>query len=287
MLLFPHAKVNLTLDVLGRRPDGYHELRSVMQTVTLTDELELSPAADLALSVEPAWLGGPDNLVPRAAEALRRRSGYGGGARCVLRKRIPIAAGLGGGSSDAAAALLGLNVLWDLHLPLSTLAEVGAALGSDIPFFLWGGTALVSGRGEYVQPLADQEGWPLVLARPSLAVSTSRVFAALSPSAYTGGEATTALARVLSRPPGEWRLANALQATTCGLYPAVERVLAALTNTGARQVLMSGSGPTCFGLYPTAGHASEAAERLRAAGWESWAVTMASAARSTAILAQA
>jgi 4-diphosphocytidyl-2-C-methyl-D-erythritol kinase len=162
MLRLAHAKINLTLDVLGRRPDGYHELRSVMQTVSLADELTVEAAPHLSLEVDrdgsspPGHAGVPEgraNLVWRAAEELRRRRGYQGGARLRLCKRIPAAAGLGGGSSDAAATLLSLNALWGLRCSRADLVEVAAALGSDVPFFLWGGTALVSVRGERVQPL--------------------------------------------------------------------------------------------------------------------------------------
>jgi 4-diphosphocytidyl-2-C-methyl-D-erythritol kinase len=289
MLCLAPAKINLTLDVLGRRPDGYHELRSVMLAVSLADELDLEPAPDLSLEVVVEGRGpaphaevpaGPRNLVWRAAEELRLQGGYTGGARLRLRKRIPAAAGLGGGSSDAAAALRGLNALWGLGLSRARLTEVAAAVGSDVPFFLARGAALVSGRGEGVEPLVLAQRvaeLPLVLARPPLAVATAQVFAALTPDHYTSGQATAALVATLTAPgpspsPRDWPLHNALQETTCRLYPVVEEVLAALQATGALAVLMSGSGPTCAGIYATPGDAAAAAARMGSLGWEAWAV---------------
>ena len=148
------AKINLTLEVLGRRADGYHEVRTVLAAVDIADELELSEADGLALTVEPEGaVPVEDNLVLRAAALLRDAAPAGAGAAIVLHKRIPVAGGLGGGSSDAAAALLGLRRLWDLDLSDRTLAELAALLGADVPFFLRGGTALAAGRGEQLTVL--------------------------------------------------------------------------------------------------------------------------------------
>ena len=159
------AKINLTLEVTGRREDGYHDIASIMQTVDLTDELTFDEAEELTLECDAPELQTEDNLVLRAARLLRQHAGVDRGARIGLRKRIPHPAGLGGGSSDAATALTGLCRLWGLDMTARDLTPLAASLGSDIPFFLHGGTALVSGRGEKVRPLPAAElGWIIILA---------------------------------------------------------------------------------------------------------------------------
>jgi 4-diphosphocytidyl-2-C-methyl-D-erythritol kinase len=178
------AKINLTLDVLGRRPDGYHALRSVMQTLELHDTLELRPAPAIRFACDVPALAGEDNLVPRAARLLRTATGYAGGVDVTLHKRIPVNAGLGGGSSDAAATLLALNRLWGLALTPERLAELGAALGSDVPFFFYAPLALVSGRGEVVEALPPAPPAFVVLLQPPCGLSTAQVFAALPPTRY-------------------------------------------------------------------------------------------------------
>ena len=168
------AKVNLTFEALGRRADGYHEVRTVLHAVSLADEIAFAPADDLSLAVEPPEAGafssaasaptGDDNLVLRAARLLRREAGVKTGAAIRLRKRIPVAAGLGGGSSDAAAALRGLRRLWGLDLDADALRELAAQLGSDVPFFVTGGAALAEGRGERLTPLPPAQGGMVVMA---------------------------------------------------------------------------------------------------------------------------
>lgn len=271
MRLRAHAKINLTLDVLGRRADGYHEVRSVMQTIALADHLEITTAARLSLDAQPAWLANEHNLVMRAARELQRYSGYRGGARIVLRKHIPVSAGLGGGSSDAAATLRGLVALWGLHVPHATLVDIAATIGSDVPYFLWGGTALVAGRGEQVQPLPPLAPLDLVLVKPPEGVSTARVFGRLSPDAYTAGAASASFIEAVLSPPDQWRPHNALQETTQRLCPSVREVLAALRASGATPVLMSGSGPSCFGIFPGRPDAEVAVQAMRGHGWEAWA----------------
>ncbi|MBI4758138.1 MAG: 4-(cytidine 5'-diphospho)-2-C-methyl-D-erythritol kinase, partial [Chloroflexi bacterium] len=189
---FAYAKINLTLDILGRRPDGYHEIASVMQAISLHDTLVFSRGQGLCIDCSDRRLAGPDNLVHRAAELLHREMGGVQGARVRLTKRIPLATGLGGGSSDAACALLGLNALWRLGLGQDRLAELASRLGSDVPFFLTGGTALVQGRGERVTPLPRPAPSWLVLAVPPVDVSakTRTLYEALARGDYTDGSAT-------------------------------------------------------------------------------------------------
>jgi len=192
------AKLNLTLDVLGRRPDGYHELLSVMQSLELADRLELSLIPE---GIEV--LGGPDlpslgdNLVYRAIEVLQEKTGFRGGLRVRLEKRIPVAAGLGGGSADAAATLSAANLLLGLGLTLHQLLGLAAGLGSDVPFCLVGGTILVGGRGEKLSLLPPAPPMWLVLARPALELPTAKVYQAWD----RFGEL---------RPPSTYRLVAAL-----------------------------------------------------------------------------
>src|SRR5438067_3688228 len=197
-----YAKINLTLDVLGRRPDGYHELRTLMQTIDLYDTLCLSITDENRVRVictQPE-LNTADNLAVRAAEAVRQRLALSRGIVIELHKRIPLAAGLGGGSSDAAVVLLALQQWWQLPLSPTDLLMLAASLGSDVPFFLTGGLALCAGRGEQVRALVPR--WPasmrwLVLVKPAIGVSTAAVFRALPASDYTDGTHSRAVYEAL------------------------------------------------------------------------------------------
>ncbi|OGO52155.1 MAG: 4-(cytidine 5'-diphospho)-2-C-methyl-D-erythritol kinase, partial [Chloroflexi bacterium RBG_16_68_14] len=197
------AKVNWTLEVLGRRPDGYHEVRTALQTIALSDWVTLTPAdgLSLALSGEAGPLASEPleaNLAYRAAERLRGElGGHARGVRIAIEKHVPVAAGLGGGSSDAAAVLRGLRRLWQLDIPDDELATLAAELGADVPFFLRGGAALASGRGEVLETLPDAPlRWvfimfPLHTPAPD---KTARMYAALRPEHYTDGSRTEGLA---------------------------------------------------------------------------------------------
>lgn len=262
------AKINLTLDILGKRSDGYHALRSAMQALDLHDTLELRRAPELRFTCAAPDLAGDDNLVPRAARLLRAETGYDGGAEIMLRKAIPVDAGLGGGSSDAAAALRGLNALWDLRLPAQRLAELGAALGSDVPFFLSGPAALVGGRGEVVDPLPGVPRAHVVLHRPPFGISTGRVFGALSPEHYGDGTATERLLAALRQglEPEQWPLSNGLQETVIALYPGIAAALQRLRGAGAAQPMLTGSGSTIFALFSKEEAARAVYRRLIADG---------------------
>src|SRR6476469_7269340 len=173
------AKVNLFLEVLGKRADGYHEIATLMLAIDLEDELDVAPAESGELSLtcdDPALPTGPENLVLKAASRLRAETGTSAGARIHLRKRIPWAAGLGGGSSDAAAALEGLNELWKLGLSTAALARVGSDIGSDVPFFLNGPAAWCTGRGEVVTPVKVGKPLDLVLVKPAEGLGTAEVY---------------------------------------------------------------------------------------------------------------
>ncbi len=276
-----HAKINLTLDVLGKRPDGYHALASVMTTISLADAITLHPAMDGAISLEcnVPELCGDDNLVVRAARLVRRVTGCDQGVHIALRKHVPAQGGLGGGSSDAAAVLLGLNQWWDLALSQEQLIDLAAELGSDVPFFIIGGTALIEGRGEIVTPLPPIAPLWLVIVKPPVSISTAAVFRRLAPSAWTDGAATRALVAAIQshRLPAltDATLLNALEPGVLRDFPAVAQMRRALLDLGAPCVRMSGSGPTLF--IPCT--AREEAEQIQQQGEQrgTWAMPSAGA----------
>ena len=244
------AKINLTLEVTGRREDGYHDIASIMQTVDLTDELTFDEADELTLECDAPELQTEDNLVLRAARLLRQHAGVVRGARIGLRKRIPHPAGLGGGSSDAATALTGLCRLWGLDMTARDLTPLAASLGSDIPFFLHGGTALVSGRGEKVRPLPAAElGWIIILA-PDLVTEnkTAAMYGRLSPSDMTRGFLTRKLAARIaggSDVPPQF-LFNVFDSVALEAFEPLESYWRTLEDLGAREVHLAGSGPAMF-----------------------------------------
>lgn len=263
-----YAKINLTLDVLGKREDGYHRLASVMQTVALHDTLRIQANDDGAITFDcdDVELRSEDNLALRAARLLAdtapvRRLG----AQIELRKEVPAQAGLGGGSSDGASVLATLNSLWRLDLPIERLETLAAQLGSDVPFFVRGGTALIEGRGEYVTPLPDAEPLWLVLAKPSIGVPTAQVFRGLGAESYSGGEDSEAVVNAIRerRPLPFERLTNALEPGVLQMFPPVATARDVLLDAGAPLVRMSGSGPTLFAPFRRLADAAAVAERAR------------------------
>jgi len=269
-----YAKINLTLDVLGRRADGYHALASVMQTVSLADTLAFQalPDGQTEFFCDVPALNGTENLVYRGAQALRAATGCQRGVRIDLRKQTPMQGGLGGGSSDAASVLLALNAAWGLGLSQDRLLELAAGLGSDVPFFMLGGTTLVEGRGERVTPLPDLPGVWVVLLKPSVAVSTPAAFRALRPDDYTDGQVTARLVDAI-RAGGALPLdglVNALEERVCQVYPAVAESRATFAQAGASRVHMSGSGPTLFALFSSLAEAARVYRTLLSAGRQVW-----------------
>jgi 4-diphosphocytidyl-2-C-methyl-D-erythritol kinase len=273
------AKVNLAFEVLYKRADGYHEVRTVLAAVGLEDTLTLSPADDLSLTVEPVGAAPVEgNLALRAAEALRAATGCTQGAAMHLTKRIPAAGGLGGGSSDAAAALAGLRRLWGLSLDDGALAAIGARVGSDVPFFLLGGTALGTGRGEVLSPLpAPVEGWAVIAApkEGGPADKTDSMYGLLRPTDFTDGAATRALEeRLRDGVPVDGALVNAFGPVAARAFPVVQRLLASLAQDGARQALVSGAGPCCFALCREQAEAEALASRVLGDGYHAWAAPL-------------
>lgn len=275
LVLSAAAKVNLALEVLGKRADGYHELATVMQAVDLSDRVVLEEAERVEVRVTAGDVPGDGtNLAARAAVALATAAGVEEGVRITLDKRIPVAAGLGGGSSDAAAVLVGLNRLWRLRWPLERLAELGTTLGMDVPFFLRGGAALATGRGEQVAPVQGA-AIALVLVNPRFPVSTAETYRRVTPAMYTDGRRAGAAVQALAtRRPSRVAasLYNGLEAVVGGAYPQIGRMRAALVAAGALAAAMSGSGPTVFGVARSYEHARQIRARVARGSWECWAV---------------
>jgi 4-diphosphocytidyl-2-C-methyl-D-erythritol kinase len=268
-----YAKINLTLAVLGQRADGYHDLVSVMQTISLRDTLRLTPnrSGQITARSDNPELNTPNNLALRAARALRDEVGDATlGVEIELLKAIPSPGGLGGGSSDAACVLLALNALWASHVSIVRLERLGANLGSDVPFFIHGGAALIEGRGERVTPLPDAQPLWLVLAKSPVSVSTAAVFRALSPADYAPADDARALMEAIrdGRPLPLASLRNTLEAPVLRAYPEIATTRDALLAAGAPIVRMSGSGPTLYALFGALEDASRVYTEARRRGLE-------------------
>jgi 4-diphosphocytidyl-2-C-methyl-D-erythritol kinase len=272
------AKINLSLEVLGRRPDGYHELRTVFQAVSLADELVLEQSGGPALTVQGVLVPVDDNLCLQAVREFRQQYEVPDPLSMHLNKMIPAGAGLGGGSSDAAGTLAGLAA-WHGAVPPEKLRAMGARLGSDVAFFLEGGTALGQGRGEVLTSLPAPEPSWLVIARPDLQVSTAEAYQALCPEDFTGGEQTEALVAAMGAGYGLRHLAghlyNAFTRAVVDLYPPIGAAHSAFVQAGAQAALLCGSGAAVFGLFVDEPAAREAEAAVRREGlWAAAAVTI-------------
>ena len=285
------AKGNLVLRVLDRRPDGFHELETVFERIDLADELTFEPRErGIVLACDdPSLDCGPSNLVMKAARALLETSGVSRGAAISLAKRTPVASGLGGGSSDAASTLIGLNRLWDLKLPQTRLAEIGATLGSDVPFFIYKAAFAVGrGRGERCEPVAGRIP-PLhqVIVVPPERLSTKDVYAGFArqraeavaagqETALTASEPSISMFLHALRNGSLSELAlgitNDLQPEAIRRCPVIQVILTQLRESGSIGSCVSGSGSAVFGLYPSAQEAQRAVERLRQSGRPEWFV---------------
>ena len=259
-----YAKINWALNVVGRRPDGYHLLDMLMQTIDLADELTLEPADALTLTVDGVTAG-EENLVLRAAMALNRHAGTRFGAAMALKKRVPARAGMGGGSADCALALRALNGLWGLGLDDAALLKIGESLGADVPFCLTGGLARVSGIGEVIEPVEGAPEIPLVLVTPGGGLSTGAVFSLWDAGGWPG---TRYDARALAEAVVRRDLAavdrlckNALTAPAVSLMPEIGRLIDRMRALGAGAAFMTGSGSTVVGAFsdPAAAEAAAAA----------------------------
>jgi 4-diphosphocytidyl-2-C-methyl-D-erythritol kinase len=266
----------LALEVLGKRGDGYHEIATVLQAVDLFDHLTVDPDETLSLNTDDPELPTDDgNLVMRAARLLQKAAGVDRGARLRLHKRIPVAAGLGGGSSDAAAALTGLNRLWGLRWPRPRLQELAVELGMDVPFFLGTGRAVARGRGEQLAALPGGGGYALVLVNPRTPLSTKEVYGRVPVGWHAEPTGTERVIEALRRRNVgvlAAALTNNLERVVEPVLPVIGRMKAALLAAGALGAIMSGSGPTVFGLARSLDHARQIRSRISRAGWACWAV---------------
>jgi 4-diphosphocytidyl-2-C-methyl-D-erythritol kinase len=266
----PAAKINLHLEILGRRLDGYHELRTLYQSIDLRDRLTVEETQDgvFDLEVKPdgAVTAGDDNLVLKAARLVKRETGCGFGARFVLEKRIPVEGGLGGGSANAAAALVLLNRLWGCGFDLAALDNLAGQLGSDVPFFLHGGLALGSGRGDEILELSDFEAFPVVVTVPGVKVPTSEAFARSDQRLTSHRQEGTldALAAGL-RGRFDWReMTNEFEVTVLDGWPEVGEGLRKLRSHDPVYAALSGSGAASFAVFENSEAARQAAAGLPA-----------------------
>ncbi len=267
------AKVNLRLDVLARRPDGYHELRMIMQQLDLGDEVSITRVSEPGIFVTCDRDGvpdGPENIAWRAARALLDRSQRSDGLAIAISKNIPVAAGLGGGSSDGAAVLLGVNQLLGLGYSREELMQIGVTLGADVPFFVYAPVAVAEGIGEVLTPIAQMPELWMVLVNPNVPVSTAWVYKNLQLTARENGDklprSFADLAEVCAI------MANDLENVTIPAFPVIREIKEQLQNRGALKAMMSGSGPTVFGIF-----ADESTARAAAADMSTtsdWFVTV-------------
>ena len=269
------AKINLTLEVLGRRPDGFHEIKTVLQTIDLEDQLVLETAPHLSVESDDPTLSGETNLVWQAASALANHAGVRPGAHVFLHKSIPVGMGLGGGSSDAASALMALNELWGLGLSVNDLAGVAASVGSDVAFFLWGGTALASGRGEIIVPLPPVPitQFTLVCPRKSIPEKTRRVYTQVTPDHYSDGRRTDKFVEILRT--GRFvtdKIGNGLEGVCFQVFPELSESRRRMSSLAWSPPVLSGAGPAMFCLPSTEDEHRRIANTLKPQGLQVYRV---------------
>ncbi len=245
-----YGKINLTLEILGQRTDGYHEIRSIMQNIKLHDKLtfEITDNETIYLSGNCPFLEyDENNLIYKSAKVLMEYNDKGSGVRIYLNKKIPMEAGLAGGSADAAATLIGLNKLWELNLSIDKLIDIGSHIGSDIPFCLVGNTALVEGRGEKVTRIKSPPIEKLLVVKPDFGASTKLIYSKYDEIEYQKSKNHTDLMirEIIDQGNYKKYLYNELEKVTTKLYPEVQEIIDTMHQT-CKYVMMSGSGPTCF-----------------------------------------
>lgn len=268
--LLSYAKINLTLEVSSLRPDGYHDIDSVVQIIDLSDELDVVKAEPGVVEVTVVFgdaPSGPGNSVYKACREFFTATGISGGARCALEKRIPSQAGLGGGSGNAAAAISALNKLYDAGLNSGEMAAIAAKVGSDAPLFIYGGTLRMRGRGERIEPLPDAPTLHLVVVKPDVGVSTAWAYSELdkagrSRAADTSDRAESAI-RSGDRAKLLGSLSNDFGPSVCSAFGQIAVARQALTDAGADRVLLCGSGSAVFGAFDTERAAKAAAFGIR------------------------
>jgi 4-diphosphocytidyl-2-C-methyl-D-erythritol kinase len=267
LYLNAYAKINLTLDVLRKREDGYHDLETIIHTLYLHDGITLREASQgITITCDDASVPTDTrNLVYRAASLLQKTFGVERGVEIEITKHIPIASGLGGGSSDAAVTLLGLIQMWKLRVDRRSLFDLAARIGSDVPFFLAGGAAIVRGRGEQVEPLPALPSTWVVLARPPLEISTAWAYAHLDLTALRRRPDTLAMQEALRArdvPRAARLLCNVFEELVIPQHPVVGELKERMTRLGAYGAAMTGTGPVVYGLVPDEGTAQRIAREL-------------------------
>ena len=265
------AKVNLGLDVLRRRENGYHDVKMVMQTVNLYDTLTLSKIEEgIVITTNTGELPlNEDNLIYKAAKLLFEHKGHTGGVSIHLDKQIPIAAGMAGGSTDAASTLLGLNELYAFGLHKEELAEIGVKIGADVPYCIYGGTCLSEGIGEVLTKLPDAPDCYVVIAKPGIGVSTKYVYENLhieTVSEHPDIDGMIEAIKAGSLDGVAAKMENVLEIVTIKRYPEIETMKKCLLDNGAENALMSGSGPTVFGIFKEENIAEHALFKLKETG---------------------
>ncbi len=266
------AKINLGLDVLDQRDDGYHNVRMVLQSIHLYDRVEMKRTKSPKIHVETNLYFLPvdeNNLVYKAAQLMKDRYEIKGGVRITLRKFIPVSAGLGGGSSDAAAVMVGMNRLFNLNLKQNELVELGQQIGADVPFCVLRGTALAEGIGEKLTPLPSVPKCPILLAKPAVSVSTGRVYERLRLSPGTQHPDIDGLIGEIKEKNLHGiaeHMGNILETVTIPEYPVIRDIKRLMKDNGAMGVMMSGSGPTVFGLYESEKDIQGAYDALKQSG---------------------
>ena len=248
------AKINWLLRILGKREDGFHELCTIFQTVSLHDEITFEESDEISLNSNAANIPtGETNLIIKAANALSEDFGVKKGAQIHLEKRIPAPGGLGGGSSNAAVALLGLATLWNLEIKSEKLVEIGAKLGSDVPFFLYGGTAFGTGRGTEIVAMEDFDEKFLLIVTPGIEVSTAEAFARFN-APYLTNETSKSILKICQNEADRFKsrqktLSNDFEKSVFEFQPEIRRVKEKLLDSGAQQAVLSGSGASVFALF--------------------------------------
>ena len=263
------AKINLGLDVLRRREDGYHEVKMIMQTIGLHDDLEIRKTKTPGIQVKTNLYYLPtneNNLVYKAAKLLMDEFGIRDGVEIKMKKFIPVAAGMAGGSSDAAAVLFGVNKMFGLGLSKQELMERGVRLGADVPYCIMAKTALSEGIGEVLTEVAPLPDCFVVVAKPTISVSTKMVYENLHANELQHHPDVAGMVDALKQ--GDLsgvasRMENVLETVTTKLYPQIEEIKQTMKESGAENAIMSGSGPTVFGLYTEKATAEQAAEKIR------------------------
>jgi len=269
------AKLNLTLEVLKKRPDGFHEIRSVVQTISFVDKIKISPGPRLEIKCNlPDW-SSSKSLVAKAVSLLQNSTGTRQGALIEIEKRIPISSGLGGDSSDAAAVLRGLNLVWNLKLSLRDLISYGAQLGSDVPLFLYGGTVLMEGRGEKIRPLRPMPHMTVILLLPPIRKvenKTQQMYSRLIVRNYSSGKITEDFIRMLegrAEKPGIG-LFNVFDEVGLTFFAGLKEYRKKFVEAGAADVHLAGSGPTLFTLLRDDVKAYDIHKRLQDMGLEAY-----------------